>query len=194
MPTSSMKIGTITFIKPETREFVALGHSTIKNQSKKSKIIGSCYDIELEGIEKGTKEAIGSIVATSDKNNQIGYIYYDSNYGIFGKVEQIEKNYPIVETACWYKVKKGNATILMDLEGKGLESYEVEIVEVNYLHKNKNIKLKVTDKKLIEKTGGIIQGMSGTPLLQNGKLIGAINYVSAQDPSIAYAIFIDKLI
>lgn len=189
-----MKIGTITFIKPETKEFAALGHSTMKSENKKSKIIGSCYDIELEGIEKGTKEVTGSIVATSDKSNQIGYIYYDSNYGIFGKVEQLEKNYPVVETACWYQVKKGNATILMDLDKEGLKNYDVEITDVNYLHKNKNIKLKVKDKELIEKTGGIIQGMSGTPLLQDGKLIGAINYVSSQDPSVAYAIFIDKLI
>ena len=75
-----------------------------------------------------------------------------------------------------------------------LDEGELKSYDVDYINQNKNIKVKITDKDLISQTGGIVQGMSGTPLMQNGRLIGAINYVSEQDPSTAYAVFVDKLI
>ncbi len=190
---SFKKIGTVTFIKKDTSEFVALGHSTAKN--KETKLIkGECYDINFENINKGQTGKTGNIVASLDKNSKIGDIHYDSAYGIFGKMNRITESYKEIETACWYSVKKGNANILAVLNNDELKSYEVEIEEIDYINKNKNIKIKVNDKELIAKTGGIVQGMSGTPLIQNGKLIGAVNYVSEDDPSIAYAIFIDKLL
>lgn len=194
IPTSSMKIGTVTFIKPESKEFVALGHSTLQDADGKLAIRGLCYDIEFAGINKGTTETTGNIVAMLDRNNQLGYIYYDTNYGVFGRVDSIEEDYEEVDTACWYNVRKGEANIIMALNDDELTSYDVEIIEINYINSNKNIKVKITDDKLLERTGGVVQGMSGTPLMQNGKLIGAINYVSSEDPSIAYAIFIDKLV
>jgi len=80
------------------------------------------------------------------------------------------------------------------IDGENLESYKVEIVGINYLQSNKNIRIKITDEKLIKETGGIVQGMSGTPVMQNGKLIGAINCVNVNNPQDAYAIFIDKII
>lgn len=150
---------------------MALGHSTLKEQNKrkKSSVLGLCYDIEFNGITKGTKDETGSIIALSDKSNKIGYIYYDSNYGIFGKVSNIEQKYEEIETASWYDIKKGNANILMRLDEDKLKSYEVEIIDINYINSNKNIKVKVNDKELIEKAGGIVQGMSGTPLVQDRK-------------------------
>ena len=192
--TSSKKIGTVTFIKEDTKEFVALGHSTIKNKSKKLSITGTCYDINFEGINKGTTEGTGNIIASLDKDKQIGNIYYDSICGIFGEVDNINEKYQEVKTGCWYEVRKGRANLLVALDKEELKSYEVEIIGIDYINQNKNIKVKIIDKDLISKTGGIVQGMSGTPLMQNGKLIGAINYVSEQDPSMAYAVFIDKLI
>ena len=167
VPTSNMKIGTITFIKPETNEFVALGHSTLKDKNKKVVVLGSCYEAILTGIEKASEGETGSIVAMSDTNNQIGYIYYDSNYGIFGKVNGIEEEFEEVDTACWYNVRKGRANIIMSLGEEENKSYEVEITDINYIDSNKNIKVKITDKELLEKAGGIVQGMSGTPLMQN---------------------------
>ena len=165
-----MKIGTITLIKPETNEFVALGHSTLKEKNKRSMVFGSCYDIQFNGIVKGTTEETGSIIAMSDRNNQIGYIYYDSNYGIFGKVNDTQDEFEEVETACWYNVRKGNANVVMSLGEEKIKSYEVEITDINYISSNKNIKVKITDEELIEKAGGIVQGMSGTPLMQNRKI------------------------
>lgn len=192
--TSAMKIGTVTFMKENTGEFAALGHSTIGNKSKKLAIKGICYDVELERINKGAKGEAGSIVAMLDKNNRIGHLYFDSNCGIFGRIDNIAEEYEEVETACWYNVKKGNANIIVALGNEEPKSYEVEIVGIDYIDKNKNIKIKILDDELIEKTGGIIQGMSGTPLMQDGKLIGAVNYVSTENPDIAYAIFVDKLL
>ena len=187
--TSAKKIGTVTFIKKDTNEFVALGHSTIKNK-RKLQVSGTCYDINFEG----SKEETGNIIASLNKNKQIGYIYYDSMCGIFGKVDEIRNDYQEVETACWYNVKKGKANILIALNGNELKSYDVEIIGIDYINQNKNIKVQITDKALIAETGGIVQGMSGTPLMQNGKLIGAINYVNADEPTIAYAVFVDKLV
>lgn len=162
-----MKIGTITFIKPDTNEFVALGHSTLKDKNKKMIVVGSCYDAVLTGIEKASSGQIGSIIAMSDTSNQIGDIYLDSNYGIFGKVNEIEEDFEEVETACWYNVRKGKANIIMSLGEDKNKSYEVEITDINYIDSNKNIKVKITDEELLEKAGGIVQGMSGTPLMQN---------------------------
>ncbi len=184
----------MTFIKKDTKEFAALGHSTIKNKNKKLSITGTCYDVIFEGINKGTTEGTGNIIASLDKERQIGNIHYDSICGIFGEVNYINQNYQEVETACWYDVKKGKANLLVALDKEELKSYDVEIIGIDYINQNKNIKVKITDKDLISKTGGIVQGMSGTPLMQDGKLIGAINYVSEQDPSMAYAVFVDKLI
>lgn len=167
--TSSMKIGTVTFIKENTKEFAALGHSTIKERNKKSIIKGLCYDIEFGGINKGTRNETGNIVAKLDRSSQIGQIYYDSNYGIFGRVDNIEKEYEEVETACWYDVKKGKASIFIALDEEEPKSYEVEITKIDYINSNKNIKVKITDNELIAKTGGIVQGMSGTPLIQDRK-------------------------
>lgn len=89
--------------------------------------------------------------------------------GIFGKMDSIKQEYEEVETGCWYSVRKGPANIILALDDDKLTSYEVEITDINYINNNKNIKVKITDKDLIEKTGGIVQGMSGTPLMQNRK-------------------------
>lgn len=166
--TSLRKIGTMTFIKKETSEFAALGHSSIGEKSTfKTLTKGKCYDVELEELKKGTEKEVGGIIAYLDTKSPIGYIYYDSNHGIFGEVNGIEKEYKETETMCWYEASKGKANILTSLDGRQIKSYEVEIIDINYIHKNRNIKIKVTDEELIEKTGGIIQGMSGTPLMQN---------------------------
>lgn len=103
-------------------------------------------------------------------DEEIGYIHYDSSYGIFGEMNEIEENYKEVETNCWYNVRLGKANILIDVDGKGIKSYDIEITGINYINGNKNIKVKIVDKELIAKTGGIIQGMSGTPVMQNRKI------------------------
>ena len=91
--TSSKKIGTVTFVRKDTNEFVALGHSTAKDVNKKTRVEGTCYDIKLEGINKGTKEETGNIIACVDNKKEIGHIYYDIACGIFGEVTNLKGEY-----------------------------------------------------------------------------------------------------
>lgn len=189
--TSLNQIGIITYINPETNQFAALGHSLIDGEYG-TDINGLCYNVEFE---QTGENLVRNIETISNKENAIGYVYYDNNFGIYGKVNEVQdKKYQEVQTANRYDIKKGKANILIRLDGENLESYEVEIIGINYIANNKNIRVKITDERLINETGGIVQGMSGTPVMQNGKMVGAINCVNIKDSKDAYAIFIDKII
>jgi len=193
--TSLKKLGVVTYINPENNKFVALGHSLI-NSSLGTEIVGTCYDVHIDdnATYKNLEHSKNAGRIYLDKENPLGHVYYDSCYGIFGEMDNVVKQkYREVETASRFEIKKGEATILIRLDGEKLESYNVEIVAVNYLANNKNIRIKITDERLINETGGIVQGMSGTPVMQNGKLVGAINSVSIEDSKDAFAVFIDKL-
>ena len=186
--TSLKKMGILTYINPETNQFAALGHS-ITNSKEGTEIEGKCYGVQFITNNSNLQEAY------LDEANPIGDVYYDNYSGIYGKMYDISnQKYQKVETANRYNIRKGNANILISLDGHNVESYDVEILAINYIDSNKNIRIKVTDKKLLNETGGIVKGMSGTPVMQNGKLVGAINCVSANNPQDGYAIFIDKLI
>lgn len=186
--TSFKELGIVTYINPETNQFAALGHSLV-NSEKGVEIEGTCYNVLFKDTNSELKSAY------LDEANPIGYVYYDNYSGIYGKINDISnKKYKEVETANRYDIKRGEANILIKLDGENLESYKVEIVGINYLQSNKNIRIKITDEKLIKETGGIVQGMSGTPVMQNGKLVGAINCVNVNNLQDAYAIFIDKII
>lgn len=192
--TSFQSLGTITCIDKETNQFVALGHS-LDIKSETPEIKGTCYKAEIEGFNKGKKNTLGYVIADVDQTTPIGSLSNNSENGIYGKLNNKETDeYQEIQTASRYKITKGEASILLNLDGKGLKSYEVEIVDISYLSKSKNLRIKVKDNELLELTGGIIRGMSGTPVIQNGKLIGAMNYVELSNPEEAYAIFIDKLI
>jgi len=185
--TSFKELGIVTYINPETNQFAALGHSLTNNKDGKD-INGLCYEVEFEN-----NKSVNNIYFNEEK--PVGTVYYDNYSGIYGQIDNVAKNkYTEVETMNRYNIKKGKANILINLEGEKLESFEVEIVAINYFDSNKNIRIKITDERLINKTGGIVQGMSGTPVMQDGKLIGAINCVNAKDSLDAFAIFIDKLI
>lgn len=192
--TSLKKLGIVTYINPETNQFAALGHSLVDSEEGID-VEGICYDVNIENKNKyiDNKNNLGNVYI--NKENSIGYVYYDNYSGIYGKMNNVDiENYQEVETANRYNIKTGKANILIRLDGENLESYEVEILAINYLDSNKNLRIKITDERLIAKTGGIVQGMSGTPVMQNGKLVGAINCVSVDNPKDAYAIFIDKII
>lgn len=191
---TSKKVGTITFVKKSTNEFVALGHS-ISGQVENKNIQGDCYEIQLDGIQKASKTESGKIIAKLDETSKIGKLKSDSKYGIFGVMDDITyNNFLEIETASRYNISKGEAEVLIDMDGNGIKSYSIQITGINYLHENQNIKIKVTSEELINLAGGIVQGMSGSPIVQKGKLIGAVNFVSSDNPLNARGIFIDKLI
>lgn len=194
IPTSSQKLGVITFIKKDTHEFSALGHSVISNYEQ-SNIEGFCHEVDIDKIDKSYQNHIGYIHGVLKNEEQIGIVTKNNEYGIFGTINNVkESNYDEIQTASKYDIRLGEAELLISLENKERKIYIIEIVAINYLSNNKNIKIRIQDEELIGKTGGIVQGMSGAPILQNGKLIGAINYANSKSPQDAYAIFIDKLI
>ena len=193
--TSLKKVGIVTYINPETNQFVALGHSLTSSGNAGENIEATCYQVEIEQTTRRKNNNTTSRSVYLNRNKQIGHAYYDSYCGVYGEIDNVKQSkYEEIETANRYEIKKGKANILIRLDGEKLESYDVEIIAVNYLDNNKNIRIKITDDRLINETGGIVQGMSGTPVIQNGKLIGAINAVSATDSKDAYAVFIDKII
>lgn len=194
IPTSSQKLGIVTFVKKETHEFAALGHSAIQN-SEETNIDGICHEVSINKIEKSYRNFIGCIHGILKSDEKVGTINKNNKFGVFGTIDNIQENiYNEIRTASRYEIEVGDAELLIALDNDQLKSYKLEVIQIDYLSNNKNIKIRIKDDSLISQTGGIVQGMSGAPIVQNGKLIGAINYADLKTPKEAYAIFIDKLI
>ena len=143
---------------------------------------------------------LGKIQGTVENQQNIGKIYKNSPFGIYGKVDNLASlkidTSKEMEVALRSEIKLGKATVLCSLDNQKVEEYEIQIENIykenNY--NNKSMQIKVTDERLLEKTGGIIQGMSGSPILQNGKFIGAITHVLVNNPQEGYAVFGDLMI
>lgn len=200
---SAAGIGTVTFYEPETGSFVALGHGITDIDT--SEIInissGELVNTKILSIVKGEIGTPGKIQGALDNQRSIGTIFKNTKLGIYGKVTTEANLLPdysnVMEVASRDEIKTGKATILCSVENSDeIEEYEIEIERkfVNNNYDNKSMLIKVTDERLIEKTGGIVQGMSGSPIVQNGKLIGAITHVIVNNPKEGYAVFGDMLI
>ena len=198
---SAAGVGTITFYNPQTNTFAALGHAItdidtgeIINTSS-----GEIDDVNIMSIVKGTKEEPGKIQGALKNNITIGNIYKNTQYGIYGVVKNTENliiNYNNkMKVASRQEIKQGNAKILCGVNNQ-IKEYDIEIqkIYVNNNYDNKSMLIKITDEELIKETGGIIQGMSGSPIIQDGKFIGAITHVFVNDPQIGYAVFGDIMI
>lgn len=200
---SAAGIGTVTFYEPETGKFVALGHGITDVDT--SEIIdistGELVNTKILSIVKGESGNPGKIQGTLDNKRSIGTIYKNTKLGIYGKVEEETNLLPnftnVMEVATRDEIKLEKAKILCSVDDSDqVEEYEIEIIKkfVNNNYDNKSMLIKVTDQKLLEKTGGIVQGMSGSPIIQNGKFIGAITHVIVNNPKEGYAVFGDLLI
>lgn len=200
---SAAGIGTITFYDPEEGNFAALGHGITDVDT--SEIInissGELVDTKILSIIKGQSGTPGKIQGTLNNQKSIGTIYKNTKLGIYGKItteSNLLVNYSNeIEVATRDEIKLGKASILCSVEdSEQIEEYQIEIVKkfVNNNYDNKSMLIKVTDEKLIEKTGGIVQGMSGSPIVQNGKFIGAVTHVIVSNPKEGYAVFGDMLI
>ena len=198
---SAAGVGTLTFYNQQNNTFVALGHpiTDIDTGDIINTSSGEIDDVNIVSIVKGVKEEPGRIQGTIRNNKIIGNIYKNTKYGIYGTVKNPE-NLTIdyskkMKVASRQEIKTGEATILCSLDGE-IKEYKIEIQKIylNNNYDNKCMILKVTDDELIQKTGGIIQGMSGSPIIQNGKFVGAVTHVFVNDPTIGYGIFGDKMI
>lgn len=194
-------IGTLTFVGKDGK-FAALGHGITDADTGVLMQIksGKLYNTEIINIVKGTSgtpgEIMGMILASNSQ--RIGKIRKNTPLGISGKVSKVfadkiseRESFPV---GLRQDIKKGPATIFCQL-GENIEEYNVNIEDINRgSTDNKGLVLKITDKRLLEKTGGIIQGMSGAPIIQNGKIIGAVTHVFVNDPTKGYGIFIEEMI
>ena len=195
-------VGTLTFYEPSTGEFGALGHGI--NDVDTYELIdianGELVTTNIIDIVKGEDGTPGEIRGVIDGGSTIGSIYKNTSYGVYGKVLDtsrlnLNKNTEI-EVANRSEITTGKAEIICELENGKIEKYEIEIQKI-FLENNqdnKSMLIKVTDEDLIEKTGGIIQGMSGAPIIQNGKFIGAVTHVLVNDSKMGYAVFADLMI
>ncbi len=195
-------VGTLTFYEPKTNLFMALGHgiSDIDTEEIVNIANGELVTANIVSITKGRKGYPGEIRGTIDQGKTIGTIYKNTNFGVYGTVKN--KNYLEVdltqemEVATRSEIKEGKAQIICQLENSNKKKYDIEIEKIytNNNQNNKSMLIKITDKELLEKTGGIIQGMSGAPIIQEGKFIGAVTNVLVNDPTQGYGVFADIMI
>lgn len=194
-------IGTLTFLDPRGK-FGALGHGITDVDTSLLMDIneGAIYTAQIMTIVKGKSGEPGEIVGLINKNenDKIGDVKINSNQGIFGELNGYFDNLDKMKTleiGLKQDVEVGPATILCQLEGK-LKEYEISIekVEINNQNMSKGMVIRITDPELLKVTNGIIQGMSGSPIIQNGKLIGAVTHVFIQDATKGYGTFIENMI
>ena len=195
-------VGTLTFYEPSTNSFMALGHGISDIDTEKIVDIasGELITANIISIIKGKKGSPGEVRGTIESGNSIGKIYKNTNFGVYGTVTNknsiLSNSSEELEVASRDEIKEGNAQIICQLDNSGRKIYDIEIekIYINNNQDNKSMLIKITDEELIEKTGGIIQGMSGAPVIQNGKFIGAVTNVLVNDPTQGYAVFGDILI
>ena len=199
---SAAGVGTVTFYDSQTKSFGALGHGITDIDTDELINIesGEFITTKILNITKGEVGNPGKIQGTIDNQKNIGSIYKNTKFGIYGKVDNVSAlnidSSKEMEVALREEIKEGKATILCSLDGDKPKEYEIEIEKIytenNY--DNKSMKIKVTDENLLNKTGGIIQGMSGSPIIQNGKFIGAVTHVLVNNPKEGYAVFGDIML
>ena len=194
-------IGTLTYINSNNR-FGALGHPICDSDTKSviSLKDGQLYNCSILGVNKGASGSPGELkgLFMQGKNTQ-GVVEKNNNYGVFGTIyndSNFLKNYSEIEVGSRLSVKPGKAQIRCCLDGNNVETFDVEIIKTNYQNysNGKSMVIRVTDKDLISRTGGIVQGMSGSPIIQNGKLIGAVTHVFVNDPTKGFGVYIDWML
>ena len=180
--------------------FAALGHGI--NDVDTAKLMpletGSIMGATVSDVKKGTAGEPGELHGDFDLTTDLGTLYANTDRGIFGYLEEgiLPQALTPVEVAAREEVQVGEATILSNVAGDTVEEYTVEITHLypESQGESRNLMLQVTDPRLLEATGGIVQGMSGSPILQNGKLVGAVTHVLVNDPTRGYGILAENMV
>ena len=192
-------IGTVTYIDPDTREFAGLGHGICDAETGEIMKMerGTVLDVQISGISKGKAGAPGELKGCFSayktgvllKNTACGV------YGVYSSLPECICRSDEYETASREEVKEGDAVIRCTLDDSGICEYCIKIEKIDYSSRdNRSFTIVVTDDNLINKTGGIVQGMSGSPIIQDGKLVGAVTHVLINDPTKGYGIFIENML
>ena len=194
-------VGTATFYMPSTEMFASLGHGITDIDTEELITIseGELVTTDIVSIKKGEKGKPGEIKGSIESSSKIGKVYKNTRFGIFGKVTnktRLKVSQEEMEVLNRSEVRIGKAQIICELEKGKKKYYDIEIQRVytNNQKDNKSMLIKVIDEELLEKTGGIIQGMSGSPIIQDGKFVGAVTHVLVNDPTTGYGVFADMMI
>ena len=189
-------IGTLSYIDPETKVFGSLGHEIIESKSYSKFEIsdGSIYSSTVNSIKKSINGSTGEKKANIDKDSEIGNIINNEINGIYGKYNSDYSNREILDVGDINSIRKGKALIRTVISGEKVNDYSINILNIDESNSTKNILFEITDKSLLDKTGGIVQGMSGSPIIQNNKIIGVVNYVIVDNTKRGYGIFITKML
>lgn len=195
---SSAGIGTMTFWEPETNRFAGLGHAISDSDTGQSIALlsGEVSRVNITGCKRGAPGLPGELKGEFlEKSGNLGRIAANQSQGVYGVLCRSLGGTPY-EVAAAQEIAKGPAQILTTISGTEPEWYDVEIerVSLRTSDPNKNMILRVTDSRLLQATAGIIQGMSGSPVLQNGRLVGAVTHVLVNDPTRGYAIFAQEMV
>lgn len=192
-------IGTVTFYCPDTGAFGALGHGI--NDTDTALLMpldsGSILPAAVAGVEKGRTGDPGQLQGVFDTDSTLGLLSANTNGGVFGVLSDSAwaEGTP-VEAARRDEVQTGEATILCNISGEQVDEYGVRIEKVftESADDCRDYLIKVTDQRLLDATGGIVQGMSGSPILQNGKIVGAVTHVLVDDPTSGYGIYVGRML
>ena len=193
---SAAGIGTLTFIDPQTGTFGGLGHAV--NDVTTSEPVplksGEITDACINDVIKGEKGCAGELCGTISDENDIGDVLMNTSTGVFGKYNREIKGEPI-PAAYIDEVKTGNAVILTTVDGSEPREYAIEIERINFpdMFGSKGMLIKITDPELLEKTGGIVRGMSGSPIIQDGRFAGAVTHVLVSDPTRGFAVLAESM-
>ena len=188
-------IGTLTYIDPETKLYGALGHEIIEANTGIMLEVkdGNIYNSDVINIERSENGSPGSKVANLKLDNEKGTIFENTNKGIFGYYTSKVPNKEKYEVANTKDIKLGEAKILTVVNGTEIKEYKINVLKINKSD-TKNLLFEITDQELLNKTGGIVQGMSGSPIIQGKYIIGAVTHVIVDDPVKGYGIFITKML
>ncbi len=195
---SSAGIGTMTFYHSESHAFGGLGHGICDTDTGQLMPLaqGEVTGAEIESITKAKSGVAGTLNGHHCENLCKGYVISNCEAGIFGYIQTSPVNHQPLPIAYKQQLQTGKAQIITTIDNTSPKYYDVEICSINYneSNKTKNIVIQVTDKELLRKTNGIVQGMSGSPIIQNNRLVGAVTHVFVNEPSKGYGIFAENMI
>ena len=189
-------IGTVTWYDPDTGQFGTLGHGVNGSDGNLLEMVkGKAYDAQVASVKKGVSGEPGQLKGAVAPEQEAGSLYRNTPQGVFGKSDRGWKGeaLPVGEAE---NIRTGPAVIRSTVKGDETQEYSVEILKIypGSRADGRNLLIKITDPKLLEATGGIVQGMSGSPIIQDGKLVGAVTHVLVNDPTRGYGIFIENML
>ncbi len=194
---SSAGIGTLTFYNPQTKVFAGLGHPVCDVDTGEilPLLSGEVVEVSINGIKKGKSGHPGELLGNFTNNSSMGTLDINSINGLYGRLSLAKFENQAIPLGMRQEIKTGKAYIYTTIDGEKAQKYEITIEKINYdeTQECKNMIIRITDKQLLEKTGGIVQGMSGSPIIQNDKLVGAVTHVFVNNPTKGYAIFADTM-